>query len=172
MAFVSISGLGVDIREMPSYCQASGAGTWAGYLAALNPLAIPALLAAGSLTITDLHPLAKFRELLPECQPYTERELSAMTQSQAVAVCKYAADPAACEVGLIAAAEEAQAAAGRSDPEGTCEYNATQRHTTLSSVLGPAAVCKLYAGDYTVYIVGAVVAAAALFMVMRGRGRR
>ena len=168
MAFVSISGLGADIREMPGYCWASGTGTWAGYLAALAPLAIPGLLATGAMTVTDLHPLAKFRQLLPECQPYTEAELSSMTRSQAVGVCRGASDVASCEAGLIAAAAEAQAAAERTDPDGTCEYDASQQHPSLSALLGPKAVCDLYAGKYTLYIVGGVVLLGFLLVSRKG----
>lgn len=149
MGLVAMAGLGADIREMPSYCQAP-AETWVGYAKALNPLTM-------------------FRALLPECQPYTEAELAAMTQSQAVTVCQFASDPSACEAGLIAAAAEAEKAAEGTDPEGTCEYKAAQQHPDLSKLLGPAAVCKLYAGEYTLYILGAAALVVGLVVLSKGR---
>jgi hypothetical protein len=129
-----------DIREMPDYCMS-----------------------------TSLDPRSWFRGLLEACAPYAQDELEAMTRSQAVAACRNSTDPAACEEDMIARAAAAQRAAESTDPSGTCEYNASQDHPSLSRLMGTAAVCKLYSGSYTPYIIGAAVVAAVLLFAYRGR---
>jgi hypothetical protein len=134
---------------MPNYCQAP-VESWAGYAKALNPLTM-------------------FRALLPECQPYTEPELAAMTAIQAAGVCASASDPAACQAGLIAAAAAVEEAAKATDPTGTCEYNASQDHPSLTTLLGPKVVCNLYAGKYTLYIIGGAALLGFMFVNRQGR---
>jgi hypothetical protein len=130
-----------DIREMPDYCMAA-----------------------------SLDPRSWFRGLLEACAPYTRDELDAMTRTQAAGACQFAADREACETDLIARAAAAQAAVEAADPTGTCEYNASQQHPDLSRLIGTAAVCGLYSGAYTPYILGA--AALVIGLVVWKKGRR
>lgn len=120
---------------------------------------------------TSVDPRSWFRGMLESCAPYTQAELELMTSSQAVVACRGAVDQEACEAGLIAAAAAAEQAAKSTDPEGSCEYEASQQHPGLSKLLGTSAVCGLYSGGYTPYVMGAAVVAAVL-LVTRGRGRR
>jgi hypothetical protein len=108
------------------------------------------------------------------CKPYTEAEIESDFQAGLAAACRNATDPDACAVRNRALYDAQLAAARHTTPEadaGTCEYDASQNHPDLARLLGAAAVCKLYSGGYTPYIVGAAVVAAIL-LATRGRGRR
>jgi len=85
---------------------------------------------------------------LPSCAPYTQAELDRLTRQQA----EYAANSPSSNIPLeereeyIRRAEdaglEAQSAAERSDPYGTCVYQASQTNSLGLSLLGERAYCN------------------------------
>jgi hypothetical protein len=115
-----------DIREIPDWCYPSYDG---------------------------LDPRQFAPGLFSECDPYSEDELRAMSQTQMESGCRNAADPAACVAQGVAAAQAASDAAQRSDPDGTCEYKVQQENPWLSKVVSPEVQCKFQAGEYTKYFV-------------------
>lgn len=156
MALISTSGLG----QVPSQSWATPAVTPAS----------PGRTTAGWCSWWVVGGIAE-KLGVEACQPLTQDELNAMTQYQATGACQFDADPAACEARLIAAAASAQAAAEATDPTGTCEYNASQQHPTLSNMLGTAAVCNLYAGAYTPYLLVAAALVIGLIVFQKRSGR-
>ena len=106
------------------------------------------------------------------CKPYTEAEIESDFQVGLATACRGATDPAACAVQNRTLYDAQLAAAQRTDPSGTCEYDASQNHPDLSRLLGAGSVCKLYSGGYTPYIVGAAVVAAILLATRRSGRRR
>lgn len=129
---------------MPAYCMAAGLiGSW--------------------------DPRSWYRGLLPQCAPYTPRELETMTAGQMTQACTVdgVVDENCVQAGIDAARASAEGAA-RSDPEGTCEYDAAIEWPWVSRVLGTTTVCKVKRGEYNTLF---LLAAAGLVAVMFG-GRR
>lgn len=127
---------------------------------------------------TTLNPASWFRGLLPQCAPYTEAELKAMTAADAQQACANASDPAACREGLVYAADQAVAAGTRSDiahaaatgeTSGTCEYEALQDYPTASRIVGPEFVCKMRTGEYNLYLLLGAAALVTFLMMKTGR---
>jgi hypothetical protein len=106
------------------------------------------------------------------CKPYTESEIEADFQAGLAMACRGATDPEECagrnrvlyDAQLTAATTSAPAAV-----EGSCEYEASQSSPNLSRLIGARAVCKMQAGEYTVYI---VIAAAVAFLLLLPHGGR
>jgi hypothetical protein len=134
-------GLSGDVREIPEYCYS-----------------------------TSLDPRSWFAGWMDACQPYTQAELQAMTASQMAQACAGSSDPAACAATGVTAASSSAAAAGASDPEGLCEYNATQEHPWLVKLFGTASACKLATGEYnTALVVGGAVGLGLLILFLKRR---
>jgi hypothetical protein len=108
------------------------------------------------------------------CAPYTTTEIEADFQAGLSYACRNATDPAVCEADNRLLYDRQFTAAAQTTPEaaaGACEYEASQSHPDLSRLLGAGAVCKMFSGSYTPYLVGAA-ALVALLLVTRKRGTR
>ncbi len=155
MSLVAVAGLGdvrnpsYKLREIPSWCNWYFVGGAAD------------ILGAGA------------------CQPYTREELERQARSDA----EYAANSPSSTIPpgdrlayieeAVRQSNEAQAAAQRSDPQGTCEYNASLGNSLGARIFGTGLYCNPdgtpsgFDGRYLTY--GAFALGAVLLVVLLKR---
>jgi len=125
-----------------------------------------------------------FSDFADACQPYSHDELENLTRIQAAYVYRNAPDmtpeeKAAKVEEAVQQAEVTEIAfkrivAEEEGPTGSqCEYEATQLHPTLSKFFGPATVCKVTGGDFSLPLLVGIIGVAVVggVLLSRSRGR-